>query len=60
MTPIWTENATRYLFNKEIRLNEQYTTFEGSRITLTNNHAKDIIKVVTFPKNRGAFVKRNK
>lgn len=56
MAPTWTENATRYFFNKKTKRNEQFTTFKGLIITLTNNNTKGIMKVVNFLEKRGRLL----
>ena len=45
--------------NKKINeLNKKFKTSEGSRIMLTNNELKDIIKVIKYLENRRILLKQ--
>ena len=58
--PELTKDATRYFVNKEInRLKKDFTSSEGSRITLTNNKVKNIIKVIKSLENKGVLLRGN-
>ena len=56
--PELAKKATGYYVNKGINeLSKKFTSSKGSRITLTDNEIKDIMKVIKSLENRGIFLK---
>ena len=67
--PLIAENTAAYYANKKLKdfnnrvnnklneLNKKITTSEGSKITITNNETKVIMKVIRSLENRGILLK---
>ena len=58
MAPELARKATEYYINKGINeLNKTFASSKDSRITLTNNKIKDILKVIKTLENREILLK---